>query len=256
MIRFSEPSNVTVIVLHNQRHALINQCLESLLEQTQRPADILVIDHGATNGAPKMIKPYLPYIRYWGPHQPLSPRGDGGLCQLRTDYLLVLQSDDWLAPTALEALAVILDTHPELAVAFAARWEIESSNNQPPTIKRTVERFAYCDPRSLLTSDNLVLAPAVLLRVAALKETGSLPLSGSDHEAVYRALAQNGWGFFGIPHPLGYHRQRTPKIPPGEREPEALPKKTGLVKFRRLTSPRRQILFRRHALALLNSRSG
>ena len=50
------PGLVSVVVLNWNGKAVIEACLESLLHQTYRPVEIIVIDNGSTDGSGETIK--------------------------------------------------------------------------------------------------------------------------------------------------------------------------------------------------------
>lgn len=183
MIRFSPPSKVTVIVETDQHDYLVDS-LESLLEQTHRPAEILVSPRNPDAEVVRAIKPYLRFVTIV---EPLQNR-------VRTPYVAIMPSRQWFAATALEALETVLDLHPDLAAVHAERWEL--SGQDAPIRTRTVPRFGKHDA----LDSHTILSPAALFRI----------IPGTRFETSMRAtwnhLARFSGTCFGIPHPLGFCR--------------------------------------------------
>ncbi len=208
MIRFAEPSKVTVVIPTYRHEQFIIQCLESVLEQTHRPADIVIINDGSPDRTAEVLRPYLRYIRYFEQdNQGVSRTVNRGLSLVRTDYVTVLASDDWLCPTALEALELVLDTHRDIVLAHANRWEVSDGKRE---VSQNAEPLGKYEPISTLISANSVLAPAVMVRTEPLIEVGPIAdFPFCQDWAAYLQLALKGWKFFRISAPLGYYRRHS-----------------------------------------------
>jgi glycosyltransferase involved in cell wall biosynthesis len=107
-----ERADVAVTVLtctYNRRHTL-GRLHESLLQQTFRNFEWLVVDDGSTDGTADLIRewqradPDFP-IRYsWKPNGGKHSAHNHALPLLRGEYCAIIDSDDWYPPTALADL--------------------------------------------------------------------------------------------------------------------------------------------------------
>lgn len=86
----------------------IDQFLESIRRQTFRDFEIILVDDGSKDNCPSILDVFSKEDdRYHVIHQ--SNRGvavarNTGLCQILGEYVYIVDSDDWLEPTALEVL--------------------------------------------------------------------------------------------------------------------------------------------------------
>jgi glycosyltransferase involved in cell wall biosynthesis len=96
------------------------EAIESVLSQTYRPLELIVVDDGSDDGSSEIAQRYLPALRYV--HH--ARRGMGAsrnrAVELATgEYLTYLDADDRLTPEALEKQAAVLAAHPDVDIVFA-----------------------------------------------------------------------------------------------------------------------------------------
>ncbi len=201
------PSKVTVVVPTYGHEQFIAQCLDSLLNQSQHPAEIIVINDGSPDRTDEVIAPYLPFIRYY----PQSNHGlaatlNRGLSMVESDYVMFLGSDDWLCPTALEDLAQILDAHPDVGVVHANRWKVDQHGAELEN--RDIPWHGRYDAMPSLSERNYIYSPAIMLRIRARSNVGFIPDFPYCRDwAAFMILALQGWKFYGMAQPLGYYRR-------------------------------------------------
>jgi len=111
-------SRVSVIVPTFNRAALLPRALESLLAQTRRADEIIVVDDGSTDGTAAVLERFGDAIRYIreAENRGISHARNTGMRAATGDYLAFLDSDDAYAPRKLELQAAFLDAHPEIAM--------------------------------------------------------------------------------------------------------------------------------------------
>lgn len=99
---------VSVIVPVYNTKDYVRQCLDSLLGQTLREIEIIVIDDGSRDGCGKIIDEYaLADDRIIPVHKEnggVSAARNDGIAQITGEYVFFCDSDDWLAPDGLECL--------------------------------------------------------------------------------------------------------------------------------------------------------
>ncbi|SPH18823.1 Putative glycosyltransferase EpsH [Defluviimonas aquaemixtae] len=112
--RLGDPTVSVVITCHNYGHFLAD-CIESVLAQTRRAEQVLIVDDGSTDHSPGVAEHYrdsIDYIR-------TENRGQGaafnrGFAAATGDLILFLDADDLLKPEALET--AIYHWHDDLTV--------------------------------------------------------------------------------------------------------------------------------------------
>ena len=112
--------SVTVLTPTYNRSELLKRCYDSLKEQTIKDFEWLIIDDGSTDNTESIVKEFqqnsamtIRYIKKQngGKHTALNI----GFEQADSKYLIVLDSDDELIPTAIETII--------------ARWESRKNNH-------------------------------------------------------------------------------------------------------------------------------
>jgi glycosyltransferase involved in cell wall biosynthesis len=96
--------SIITIVFNGQNH--IERTIRSVIEQSYQPLEYIVIDGGSTDGTLDIIRKYERNITCW-----VSESDNGiydafnkGLKQIKGELIGFLNSDDWLEPTALDAV--------------------------------------------------------------------------------------------------------------------------------------------------------
>ena len=95
---------VSVIIPTFNRSKLVVNAIRSVLRQTYRDYELIVVDDGSTDDTPEALKPYMDRIRYV--HQPnlgASAAQNRGVQLARGKWISILASDDVWLPTKLEA---------------------------------------------------------------------------------------------------------------------------------------------------------
>ena len=99
----------------------IERALDSLMEQTRRPDQILVCDDGSTDGTPELIE------RRYGnavtvlrlPHRNAAVTRKVGLDHMSGDWVAFMDADDTWLPEKLERQLAFLADHPEVRMVMS-----------------------------------------------------------------------------------------------------------------------------------------
>lgn len=90
---------VTVVIPTFNRADYIGACLDSLLKQSLKPSQIIVVDDGSSDPTPAAVEPYLSDVEY------ISKSNGGkssavniGLGAVKSDYVWIFDDDDVLLP--------------------------------------------------------------------------------------------------------------------------------------------------------------
>lgn len=115
-------------------------CLDSILAQTHRELDVVVVDDGSPDASGDIAEEYAardPRVRVVHvDNRGLGAARNEGLRHVRGDYLGFADSDDVVPPTAYAALVGSLErTGSDLATGSVVRWEGDSLT-EPPWMHR------------------------------------------------------------------------------------------------------------------------
>ena len=86
---------VSVIIVTFNRKETVCRAIDSALNQTLPPAEVIVVDDGSTDGTKELLE-HLPGIRYvWQENQKQAAARNTGLSFCTGDIVATLDSDDW-----------------------------------------------------------------------------------------------------------------------------------------------------------------
>jgi glycosyltransferase involved in cell wall biosynthesis len=103
---------VSVVVPTYNYAAFLPRCIESVLSQSLKPLEIIVVDDGSTDNTETVVSRYngVTYVRQ--DNAGVSRARNHGLALARGDYIQFLDADDWLAPNKLSLCVAHLSKHP------------------------------------------------------------------------------------------------------------------------------------------------
>ena len=111
---------VSIIVPAYNVEKYIYRAIESILRQTYRNIEAIIIDDGSTDKTWDIIKRYSEqYNIIKGYHQNnngVSTARNNGLSKVTGDYCVFLDSDDWLEDNAIEYLLKVQEKYPDKLV--------------------------------------------------------------------------------------------------------------------------------------------
>ncbi|MGB3533242.1 MAG: glycosyltransferase family 2 protein [Microcoleaceae cyanobacterium] len=112
--------SISVIIPTYNRRDLLQQTLNSVQQQTFKDWEAVIIDDGSNDGTQEMVQqrldsdPRIRYIRTTQAGSGASACRNKGTAAAKGDYIIYLDSDDCLAPSALENRYHLMEQHPEL----------------------------------------------------------------------------------------------------------------------------------------------
>lgn len=99
---------VSVIVPVYDVEKYIRQCIDSILEQTLREIEIIIVDDGSPDNCPKIIDEYAKrdsrIVVIHKKNGGVSAARNDGLSIAKGEYVFICDSDDWMFPDALEKM--------------------------------------------------------------------------------------------------------------------------------------------------------
>lgn len=113
-------SAVTILVPTFNRSAFLAECLNSLLAQTRRPDQIIVVDDGSSDDTAEVVRSsYAAHVEFLGkPNGGKASALNLGMQHVRGDYVWICDDDDLADPEGCAALAAALDQSPAAEFAY------------------------------------------------------------------------------------------------------------------------------------------
>jgi glycosyltransferase involved in cell wall biosynthesis len=105
-------------VFNGERY--LAEALDSILAQTYRPIEIIVVDDGSTDGTRELVASYGDQVRYlWQPNSGPATARNQGLSAASGEFVAFLDADDLWHPEKLERQLARFDARPDLDVCVA-----------------------------------------------------------------------------------------------------------------------------------------
>jgi glycosyltransferase involved in cell wall biosynthesis len=208
----SHPLVSIVIPFFDSYAKYLDACLDSVLQQTYRNWEVIVVDDASPTDAGRAIverrgDSRLTIIR----HE--ANRGQGaarntGMRHSSGEFLLPLDCDDILAPTHMEKLMGALDAHPECGAAYSD-YRLFSAVSQDL-------QFPVRDTRTLL-KEQWIPHPGTIVRRTLWEQTDGycedeLFRAGNEDWDYFLSVAEVGLQAVRVPEPLYYYRQHLNSI--------------------------------------------
>ncbi len=143
----------TIIPVYN-RPSLVREAIDSVLAQTYRPIEIMVVDDGSTDSTPQVLEQIA---AEQDEVQLLRQENEGpgsarqkGLNAARGEFIQFLDSDDLLRPNKFEWQVEQLRLRPECSVCYGwtTRYPLGGHKQELP-VKWTAQRFEAMFPSFL-----------------------------------------------------------------------------------------------------------
>jgi glycosyltransferase involved in cell wall biosynthesis len=174
--RGGEPLWVTVLMPVYNGERYVATAIESVLSQTHREFEFLIIDDGSTDRTPEILARYaardsrIRVVRHENIDQPATL--NRGLALARHDWVAILDHDDVCLPERLQRQIRTLHEHPE--ARLIGTWVVEINAAGQPVRTRargplTVEEFRQMDAAGFRVP---LMHPSVLMHRASILGLG------------------------------------------------------------------------------------
>lgn len=163
---------VTVIIPAYRATATIGRALDSVLAQTTRPDEILIVDDGSPEDLATAVRPYAAHVRM------IRKRNGGagsarnlGIEQSRGNLLSFLDADDYWEPSKLEKQIDVMVRYPQVDLVASRyylqhplqpRFELPAEHTPP------LDRVLRLGGEGLFDLATLIWTSTVLVRRGAL----------------------------------------------------------------------------------------
>jgi glycosyltransferase involved in cell wall biosynthesis len=192
------PRRLVTVIIPCYNHArFLGEAIQSVLEQTYRPVEIVVVDDGSSDDTVGVAGRYpVRYVRQ--ANQGLAAARNTGVRESGGEYLVFLDADDRLLPEAIDIGTRELETHPDCAFV-AGRYRIiavdGSAVSVPPPADLGSDHY-----RDLLARNHIGHCGTVMYRRHVVDTLGGFDTAwraGEDYDLYLRVARR---------FPVTYHR--------------------------------------------------
>ena len=155
-----------VIPTYNRTHTL-KRAIDSVLAQSYRPLELVVVDDGSTDGTRKLLEGYAEGVRslFLPQNRGVSAARNEGIQTCRGRYVGFLDSDDEWLPEKLDRQVELLERGPYALVHGEEIWMRNARRVNPRNIHRKFGGWIFekCLPRCLISPSAVVIDRGILL---------------------------------------------------------------------------------------------
>lgn len=123
---------ITVYITAYNYGRFVKKSIESVVNQTEQDWELIVINDGSTDDTKKIISEYEKNKKIRIINQEnkgLNITNNIALRLSKGDYIMRLDADDYLAPSALKELSDFLDKNPDKDLVYPNYYEIDDQDN-------------------------------------------------------------------------------------------------------------------------------
>ncbi len=192
-----QPNLVSTIIPVRNRPTLLVEAVQSVLAQTYRPIEIIIVDDGSTDETPaagrSLASAHPAEIQFLSRGaEGVAAARNAGLDQAAGEFVQFLDSDDLLMPEKFSQQVAGLRAQPECGISYCLTREYKLGGewSRLPS-RRTGESLPYLFPHLLM--GRVWAAPSPLYRRNVIDESGSMAALAiyEDWEYEGRAAARN-----------------------------------------------------------------
>ena len=201
---------ISVIIPAYNAEATIAETITSVQSQTHKDWEIIVVDDGSTDGTVSLVKSIVESDKririITQQNQHVSAARNKGIQNAQYDWLLFLDSDDWIAPHYFEKVSAILASDERIdGVHFG--W-----TRVTPDGKITGEKFGSSVPDlfPVLAMHCPFSIHACVIRKALVNAAGGFDVSLKTCEDwdLWQRIARIGARFEGVKELMAFYRMR------------------------------------------------
>ena len=168
------PKVSVVIITYNQGQ-FIAEAIQSVLDQTLRDLEIIVIDDGSTDNTREVVSPF-PVTYFHQENQGVCKAYNRGAALSTGEYIYFLDADDVALKDALEKEVKVLDSHPEVAFSYGQAYVMTEQGHVYRVRKSSIlNSSAIVDGKEQIREllfINRITSSTVLLRRRCFEEVG------------------------------------------------------------------------------------
>ncbi len=194
----------TVIPVYNRKQQL-PRAIESVLNQTVPPREIIVVDDGSTDGVAGLVRLKYPEVRILSQsNKGVSAARNLGITESQSEWISFLDSDDEWLPSKLERQRQCLHLHPDIHICHCDEiWYRNQIRVNPG--KRHKKRggwiYHHCLPLCVISPSAVMINRTVFQQVGMFDE--SLPVC-EDYDLWLRITCRFEVGYVDQPLLIKY----------------------------------------------------
>lgn len=151
---------ISVIIPLYNKSKFISRAIDSVLNQSFKKFEIIVVNDGSTDGGGEIIKNKYgdQVVLIHQTNQGVSSARNRGINQAKFDYIAFLDADDMWHPDYLKWIVYVLDKYPNIRMVGTSYTNDSLPDSiENPEIELIEDYFANADYNTLFTSSSTVI---------------------------------------------------------------------------------------------------
>ena len=199
---------VSICIPTHNRKEYLKETIDSILAQTYKDYEIVIVDDGSTDGTEEMIKNLdYPTTYHWQQNAGDAAARNKLIKLAKGDYISFIDSDDLLMPDAIERMVHAMQAETEDVVVYGSYYRIDQAGNVYGKCKRKLRSGNITKHlfETILVHACGSIFPKKILKAASPFDTSLKVCSDYD---LWLCLSLN-YRFIALDHPT-FKRRRHP----------------------------------------------
>lgn len=155
----NETPLISIITVVYNGEKYLEQTIKSVINQTYKSIEYIIIDGGSTDKTLDIIKKYEQHIAYWvsEPDKGLYDAMNKGIGIAKGELIGMINSDDWYETDAVELMVNAYMNNPNKTIFHADRYDVDENGNRklrkfhPSNFKFKYYGMTYNHPSMFVT---------------------------------------------------------------------------------------------------------
>lgn len=182
------------------RAAFLREAIDSVLAQTEKDFELIVVDDGSTDATRDVVESYGERVRYFfQPNAGASAARNCGIKNARGQFIAFLDSDDLWQPKKLSRQIAWMKAHPEIMLCYTDEIWIRRGvrvNQKKIHAKTGGWIYPLCLPRCIISPSSVLMRRELFEAVGVFDE--QLPIC-EDYDLWLRVASRFEVGFLVAP---------------------------------------------------------
>jgi glycosyltransferase involved in cell wall biosynthesis len=166
ILKKSENPSISVIIPAFNRAWCLQETLQSVLDQTFKNFEVIVVDDGSTDGTPDLLHEFSEIrVHRWEDNRGVSAARNLGIAMARGGLICFLDSDDRWVENKLQVQVDWMQAHPECPACYTDEIWIRNGVRVNPKNKHrkySGDIFRQCLPLCIISPSSIMMRASVL----------------------------------------------------------------------------------------------
>jgi glycosyltransferase involved in cell wall biosynthesis len=186
---------VSVIIHTYNNEKFIVETVESVLNQTYKDYEIIIVDDGSVDGTRDALIPYMQKIRYhYKENGGIASAKNAGVCLSQAEFVAFLDHDDLWAPDKLQLQMECFNENPQVGLVYAKYTSFRDGKELRTKPEKGYSGWIFKEllSKSFIQTSTVVVKRECLDAVGPYDETFSL---GDEYDMFLRISKRFQCGF-------------------------------------------------------------